>query len=142
MPRGTSTAPVQGGSRARLVVLNKIDGLWDELKSEDQINAEIDSQVKSCASLLGVPVKDVYSAVQAQFGSLTVSQYNEYSRVWWVVLQSEPAYRQRPADLTRLYVRSGGGDMVPLSALVTASAASPSTSPATGPRGRRSSRTG
>jgi multidrug efflux pump len=73
------------------------------------------------ASLLGVPVKDVFSAIQAQFGSLTVSQYNEYSRVWWVILQSDPAYRQDPGDLTRLYVRSGGGDMVPLSALVTTS---------------------
>lgn len=73
------------------------------------------------ASLLGVPVKDVFSAIQAQFGSLTVSQYNEYSRVWWVILQSDPAYRQDPGDLTRLYVRSGGGDMIPLSALVTTS---------------------
>jgi multidrug efflux pump len=81
-----------------------------------QLRIDVDREK---ASLLGVPVKDVYSAVQAQFGSLTVSQYNEYSRVWWVVLQSEPAYRQRPADLTRLYVRSGNGDMVPLSALVT-----------------------
>jgi len=36
----------RGKNRGRLVALNKIDGLWDELKSEDQINAEIDSQVK------------------------------------------------------------------------------------------------
>ena len=81
-----------------------------------QLRIDVDREK---ASLLGVPVKDVYSAVQAQFGSLTVSQYNEYSRVWWVVLQSEPAYRQHPADLTRLYARSGDGGMVPLSALVT-----------------------
>ncbi len=69
--------------------------------------------------LLGVPVQDVYSAIQAQFGSLTVSQFNEYSRVWWVVLQSDPKYRQDPGDLTRLYSRSGKGQMVPLSAVVT-----------------------
>ena len=64
-------------------------------------------------------MKDVYSAIQAQFGSLTVSQYNEFSRVWWVILQSEPKYRQDPGDLTRLYTRSNQGEMVPLSALVT-----------------------
>ncbi|WP_028577803.1 efflux RND transporter permease subunit [Desulfomicrobium escambiense] len=81
-----------------------------------QLRIDVDREK---ASLLGVPVKDVYSAIQAQFGSLTASQYNEYSRVWWVVLQSEPAYRQHPADLTRLYARSGDGIMVPLSALVT-----------------------
>jgi multidrug efflux pump len=83
-----------------------------------QLRIEVDREK---SSLLGVSVKDVYSAVQAQFGSLTVSQFNEYSRVWWVILQSEPAYRQNPEDLTRLYARSNDGDMVPLSALVTTS---------------------
>jgi multidrug efflux pump len=83
-----------------------------------QLRTDVDREK---ASLLGVPVKDVYSAIQAQFGSLTVSQFNEFSRVWWVILQSEPQYRQNPEDLTRLYARSGQGDMVPLSALVTTS---------------------
>lgn len=81
-----------------------------------QLSADVDREK---ASLLDVPVKDVYSAIQAQFGSLTVSQYNEFSRVWWVILQSEPKHRQDPADLTRLYTRSNQGEMVPLSALVT-----------------------
>jgi len=49
------------------------------------------------------------------------SQYNEFSRVWWVVLQSDPRYRQNPDDLTRLYTRSSQGNMVPLSALVKTS---------------------
>ncbi len=80
-----------------------------------QLSADVD---RDKANLLGVPVQDVYSAIQAQFGSLTVSQYNEFSRVWWVVLQSEPKYRQHPEDLTKLYTRSGGGEMIPLSALV------------------------
>ena len=71
------------------------------------------------ANLLGVPVQDVYNAIQAQFGSLTVSQYNEFSRVWWVILQSDPQYRQEPRDLTRLYTRSSQGNMVPLSAVAT-----------------------
>jgi multidrug efflux pump len=81
-----------------------------------QLSADVDREK---ANLLGVPVKDVYNAIQAQFGSLTVSQYNEYSRVWWVILQSEPKYRQEPGDITRLYTRSNQGVMVPLSALVT-----------------------
>ncbi len=80
-----------------------------------QLSADVD---RDKANLLGVPVQDVYSAIQAQFGSLTVSQYNEFSRVWWVVLQSEPRYRQVPGDLTRLYTRSNQGEMVPLSAVV------------------------
>jgi multidrug efflux pump len=81
-----------------------------------QLSADVDREK---ASLLGVPVADVYSAIQAQFGSLTVSQYNEFSRIWWVILQSEPKYRQDPGDLGRLYTRSNQNEMVPLSALVT-----------------------
>ena len=81
-----------------------------------QLSADVD---RDKANLLGVPVQDVYSAIQAQFGSLTVSQYNEFSRVWWVILQSDPKYRQKPEDLTRLYTRSNQGEMVPLSAVVT-----------------------
>ena len=83
-----------------------------------QLRAEVDREK---TTLLAVPIQDVYSAIQAQFGSLTASQYNEFSRVWWVVLQSDPRYRQDPSDLTRLYTRSNQGEMVPLSALVRTS---------------------
>jgi len=84
--------------------------------SSQQLRANVD---RDKATLLGVPVADVYSAIQAQFGSVTVSQFNDFSRVWWVVLQSDPRYRQRPDDLTRLYTRTSQGKMVPLSALVS-----------------------
>jgi multidrug efflux pump len=84
--------------------------------STQQLRADVDREK---ATLLGVPVEDVYSAIQAQFGSLTVSQFNQFSRVWWVILQSDAKYRQTPEDLARLYTRSKQGQMVPLSALVT-----------------------
>ena len=60
-------APVQSASRARLVVLNKIDGLWDELKTPAQIDAEIAKQVASSAALLDLPAGQVYP-VSAQKG--------------------------------------------------------------------------
>ncbi len=53
-------APVQGASRARLVVLNKIDGLWDELKTDAEIDAEIAKQAVGSATLLGLPASQVY----------------------------------------------------------------------------------
>ena len=81
-----------------------------------QLSADVN---RAKANLLGVSVQDVYSTIQANFGSLTVSQYNEFSRIWNVVLQSDAQYRQNPEDLTRLYTRSKQGEMVPLSALVT-----------------------
>ncbi len=84
--------------------------------SSRQLRVDVDREK---AVLLGVPVQDVYSALQAQFGSMMVSQYNQYSRVWNVILQSDARYRQNPADITRLFTRSGEGRMVPLSAVVT-----------------------
>ena len=42
-----------GRNKGRIVVLNKIDGLWDELKSEREIEAEIDKQVQNSAWTLG-----------------------------------------------------------------------------------------
>ena len=86
--------------------------------SSQQLKAEVD---RSKTALLGVPVQDVYSALQAQFGSIAVSQYNQYSRVWNVVLQSDAPYRRSPSDVTKLYTRSTNGQMVPLSAVVKTS---------------------
>ena len=58
----------QGGSnKGRIVVLNKIDGLWDELKPDDEINAEIDKQVQNCAWTLGLPSSQIFP-VSAQKG--------------------------------------------------------------------------
>jgi multidrug efflux pump len=83
--------------------------------NSQQLLAAVDREK---AMLLQVPVQDVYSAIQAQFGSLTASQFSQYSRVWWVIVQSDAMFREQPSDLTRLYTRSNQGKMVPLSAVV------------------------
>ena len=46
--------------RGRLVVLNKIDSMWDELKTPAEIDAEIDSQTASSAKTLGLPASQVF----------------------------------------------------------------------------------
>jgi hypothetical protein len=51
----------------RFVVLNKIDGLWDELKQEKEINLEIAGQVASVGRLLDLPTARIYP-VSAQKG--------------------------------------------------------------------------
>ncbi len=61
---------VQGGKRGRkgrMVVLNKIDGLWDGLRDDARIEAEIGRQVKSVAEMLEVPEESVFP-VSAQKG--------------------------------------------------------------------------
>lgn len=55
------------GVEARLVVLNKIDTLWDALSSPEQIQAQIDRQRATSAEILGLPNSQVI-AVSAQKG--------------------------------------------------------------------------
>jgi multidrug efflux pump len=82
-----------------------------------QLMADVD---RARAQTLGVQVADVYNALQALFGSLYVSQYNEFGRVWRVILQAEPEFRESPEDIQNIHVRQRDGEMVPLSALVSA----------------------
>jgi hypothetical protein len=60
---------VQGRQKGRLVVLNKIDGLWDELKTPEAIEAEIASQVEKSAELLALKPSQIFP-VSAQKGLL------------------------------------------------------------------------
>lgn len=52
-------APV-GRKKGRIVVLNKIDSLWDELKSAEEIDAEIARQVDTCAWALDLPEDQIF----------------------------------------------------------------------------------
>ncbi|MCB1112300.1 MAG: multidrug efflux RND transporter permease subunit [Chlamydiales bacterium] len=81
-----------------------------------QLTADVN---RDLTVLLNVPIADVYNTLQAQFGSIQVSQYEQYSRVWDVILQSDSHFREDPSDITRLYTRSNNDKMIPLSAMVT-----------------------
>jgi len=65
-------APKDGKNKGRLVVLNKIDGLWDELRNAEEVNREIDRQVHETARTLSVPEEHVYpvSAQKALLGKI------------------------------------------------------------------------
>lgn len=55
--------------KGRMIVLNKIDGLWDELKDKSEVDKEISRQIKQTAKTLNMPVENVYP-VSAQKGLL------------------------------------------------------------------------
>lgn len=58
-----------GLARGCLLVLNKIDGQWDELKTGGEVEAEIQQIATHCANLLGVAKERVFP-VSAQKGLL------------------------------------------------------------------------
>ena len=56
-----------GSHKGRIVVLNKIDGLWDDLRDWDEVQKEIDRQIKETAKILNIPKHNVFP-VSAQKG--------------------------------------------------------------------------
>ena len=46
--------------KGRLAVLNKIDGLWDELKDEAEIQKELTKQISASAELLGLQANQIF----------------------------------------------------------------------------------
>jgi len=56
-----------GSGAGRMVVLNKIDSMWDELRSPEEIEAQIDSQVQNAALTLELAPEQVFP-VSAQKG--------------------------------------------------------------------------
>ncbi len=83
--------------------------------SVPQIDIRLDREK---ARTLGVPVSDVFDAMQATFGALYVNDFNKLGRTFKVQLQSEAEFRARPEDLRKVFVRSNRGEMIPLTALV------------------------
>ena len=71
------------------------------------------------AQAMQVPVNEVFAAMQSTFGTLYVNDFNLYGQIYKVNLQSEANYREKPEDLSKVFVRSQAGDMIALSTLVS-----------------------
>ncbi len=80
-----------------------------------QLFADVD---KEKAMKQGVAIGDVYAALQTFLGGSYLNDFTRFGRQWRVFLQAEPAYRTKVDDIGQFYVRSGRGDMVPLSSFV------------------------
>ncbi len=85
--------------------------------SQQQLYLDVDRA--QAELLLAVPVSTVFNTLQSYFGSAYVGQFLQYGRLWQVIQQSEPQYRDKPDDLTQVFVRSNNGSMIPLSAMAT-----------------------
>lgn len=69
----------------------------------------------------GVDISEIYSALSGYFGKSYVNDFNKYGRVYRVYLQADSEFREKPADIDKIYVKNKAGTMVPLSAVVTVS---------------------
>ncbi|QDT56947.1 Efflux pump membrane transporter BepE [Caulifigura coniformis] len=80
-----------------------------------QLYANVD-RVK--ASMLNVPIANVFEALQVNLGSAYVNDLNLFGRVFQVRVQSEGDFRTEAEDVTRLKTRNANGKMVPLGSVL------------------------
>ena len=81
-----------------------------------QYAADVD-QVRAAA--LGIPLPEIYDALQTTIGSVYVNDFTRAGRTYRVLMQSEPSDRMALKDVGRVHVRANDGAMVPLTSLVT-----------------------
>ena len=101
----------------KLQASGRVSGLSTNLDvSLPQVNVELD---RARAQLIGVPIGDVYMAMQAYLSALYVNDFVRQGRIYRVNIQAAPEHRATPEDIGRFHVRSKRGDMVPLASLVS-----------------------
>jgi multidrug efflux pump subunit AcrB len=83
--------------------------------SVPQLRVEVD---RDKALALGVPVQDVFDALQSTMGALYVNDFNRFGRTYRVQIQADAPYRAKPEDLGAVHVRAASGEMIPLKALI------------------------
>lgn len=72
------------------------------------------------AQLLGVEPSDVFGTLQTALGGTYVNNFDTFNRNYRVIVQADPAFRDRPEVIGQYYVRSQTtGAMVPLSTVAT-----------------------
>lgn len=76
---------------------------------------------RNSAQRLNVPVSTIFNTLQAQLGSAYVNNITIMGQVYQVNVQADQAFRRRPDDILKIYVRSTTGAMVPLRAVATVS---------------------
>lgn len=67
----------------------------------------------------GVSPAQVLSTMAGYFGGGYVSNFNRFGKLYRVMIQSDPATRVTPESVKHFYVRTGNGEMAPLSQFIT-----------------------
>ncbi|MBU6951697.1 efflux RND transporter permease subunit [Hahella sp. HN01] len=80
-----------------------------------QIDVDVDREK---AKSHNVSLNDVFETMQVYMGSLYVNDYNQFGRTYQVNVQAEDDFRQEADQISRLKVRNGQGDMIPIGSFV------------------------
>ena len=93
-----------------------VDVNTDMQISSPQLMVEID---RDRAQALGISPQQVQNAMFSAFGQRQASVIYAPANQYLVILEVDPKYQRTPDALSKLYMRSSGGSLVPLEAVVS-----------------------
>lgn len=95
-------------------IFRNLDSDYNERQPDLRVRIE-----RARAADLGVAVETIGRTLELMFGEREVSTYVDRGYEYSVIVQARPEDRIKPSDLNSVYVRTAGGDLVPLSNLVS-----------------------
>jgi HAE1 family hydrophobic/amphiphilic exporter-1 len=105
---------VQHGNESK-----SLSGVFSSFTANDpQLVVEVDREK---AKTLDVSLDELFATMQIYLGSQYVNDFVFGTRTYRVYVQADQAFRSRPRDIEAFYVRSRGGQMVPLATIVKVS---------------------
>jgi HAE1 family hydrophobic/amphiphilic exporter-1 len=90
------------------------DVVSDLRLSSPRVNVEID---RDKAVAVGVSADSIASALFSAYGNRQVATINTAANEYYVILEVLPEYQTDPEVLSKLYIRSNTGNLIPLSAV-------------------------
>lgn len=92
-------------------------GLYSSFRIQvPQMDINIDREQ---ALIQGIPLDEVFNALQVYLGSAYVNDFNMFGRTYQVKAQAEAKFRSKKEQINNLKVRNAAGLMVPLGSVVT-----------------------
>src|SRR5258707_9415725 len=93
-------------------------GLFNGFRARTpQMYADID---RTKVRTTGVPLTDVFDALQAYMSSYYVNDFNRFGRTWQGNVHADGPFRASAETLKQMKVRNADGDMVPLGSVMEA----------------------
>ncbi|PHQ30656.1 efflux RND transporter permease subunit [Leeuwenhoekiella nanhaiensis] len=70
------------------------------------------------AKEMGVPISSIFSTLQGYIGGIFAADFSRFGKQYRVYIQALPRDRANKEDLSELYVRTGSGEMTPITQFV------------------------
>jgi HAE1 family hydrophobic/amphiphilic exporter-1 len=100
--------------------MREIAGLQDVTSDLQIKNPQVNVKIeRDKAKSMGISAQQIEDALFSAYGSRQISTIFTPNNTYKVIMEVEPRYQTDPEALSRLYIRSSSGGLVPLNAVVT-----------------------